>query len=61
MTFDEWYYKVENHSMRCERFDADLVAFMDDKVPLTVIEQWLRAAYQVGHDHAVDNLMDDGK
>jgi hypothetical protein len=56
MKFEDWLYETENFSLRLER--------LLDEVPTAnagLLIKWLEAAYQVGHDHALDKLMDDGK
>ncbi len=61
MTFDQWFYETQGFALRCEWFDADLVAFMDNKATNKDIEKWLKSAWQVGYEHAISNLTDDGK
>jgi hypothetical protein len=59
MKFEDWLYETENHSLRLERLYEDLNEYQGDNV--SIIIKWLLAAYQVGHDHAMGNLLDDGK
>jgi hypothetical protein len=50
MTFDEWFYGVENFSLRAERFYEDLLHYQGDN-PETIVK-WIKAAYDVGAEHA---------
>ena len=61
MTFNEWFYGLEGFSLRCERFDADLIAFQEDAVGNKRIEEWLKCAYDVGYEDAMGRKLDDGK
>ena len=59
MTFEEWFDGFENYSMRCERFYDDLADYQGDNAEIVI--KWLKAAYEVGYDHAMSKLVDDGK
>jgi hypothetical protein len=48
MSFDDWFYEVENYGLRAERFYEDLQRAMDD--PTRMVE-WLKAAYEQGKNH----------
>lgn len=61
MTFEEWYNEIENYSLRAERFHSELEAWRDGKLPTMFVVNWLRAAYNVGHEHALASFLDDGK
>lgn len=68
MTFDDWFYENENFGLRCERFSADLEAYADPRKTAEQalmrdrrILEWLKVAWEVGYDHAMGNLLDDGK
>jgi hypothetical protein len=56
MKFNDWLYENENFSLRLERLLEEVPTDNGGK-----LIKWLEAAYQTGHDHAVGNLMDDGK
>jgi hypothetical protein len=45
MSFDDWFFEIENYGLRAERFYDDLSRAMDD--PTQMVE-WLRAAYEQG-------------
>jgi hypothetical protein len=68
MTFDDWFYGTQGYGLRCEWFGADLVAYADPRKTAGMalmcdrrIVDWLKSAYQVGYEHAMGNLLDDGK
>lgn len=61
MTFDDWFGEIENFSLRAERFYSELEAYRDGHVSADRLIDWLTAAYQVGHSHALTHLIDDGK
>lgn len=61
MKFDDWFDEIEVFGLRSERFYDDLLTYKHDGVDAEHLVKWLKAAYQSGHDHAVGNLMDDGK
>lgn len=52
----EWLHEYEGYSLRSERL-LDDIAVGD---PKRIIE-WLKAAYEVGKEHAIAPLLDDGK
>lgn len=58
MKFHEWLNEIEVFSTREERF-IDAINNCND-LYYTLLS-WLYAAYQVGYDHALNNLIDDGK
>jgi hypothetical protein len=59
MTFKDWFYEIENFSMRCERFYDDLVHYQGDNAETIV--RWLEAAYQSGYEARMNEITDDGK
>ncbi len=68
MTFDQWLNEIENYSLRIERLydDIDTVTGVDKTVSEAVrnrslILSWMKAAYQVGREHALAPMIDDGK
>lgn len=61
MKFEDWFDEVEVFGLRSERFFDDLYAYKFDGVDAAHLVKWLKAAYNAGHDHAMNNLMDDGK
>lgn len=62
MTFDEWLEETELFSTRSERFFNDLDHHKDgSKGSYNRMVEWLKAAYLVGHDHAITKTLDDGK
>lgn len=56
MKFEDWLYETEAFSTRIERLYEEIPT--DSKGRLI---KWLEAAYLVGHDHAMEKIMDDGK
>jgi hypothetical protein len=68
MTFDEWMYQQQKYSTREERLydDIDMITGVA-KTPIesirskNIILGWLKAAYNVGHEHATTQHQDDGK
>lgn len=52
----EWLHEYEGYGLRSERL-LDDIATGD---PKRIIE-WLKAAYEVGKEHAIQSLLDDGK
>ena len=54
MRFNEWLNEQEVYSSRLERF-------FDESCSTERMLEWLEAAWQVGFDHALGNLIDDGK
>ena len=56
MKFNDWLYENENFSLRLERLLEEVPTENTGR-----LIKWLEAAYHVGHDHAIGNLMDDGK
>jgi len=61
MTFAEWFNEIELYSLRGERFYDDLYTYKMDGIDAEHIINWLKAAYEVGYEHAMGNLLDDGK
>ena len=63
MTFDEWFNEIEGFHLRCERFydDAEAYKYRCEPGDVRVLLGWLKAAYEVGYDHAMSKLVDDGK
>lgn len=61
MTFDQWFNQTEAFSLRGERFYDDLITYKLDGVEAEHFVKWLKAAYDAGHDHAMNRLVDDGK
>ncbi|CAB4142725.1 hypothetical protein UFOVP447_30 [uncultured Caudovirales phage] len=59
MTFEEWFYGIENYSLRAERFYNEIDP--DSRIDTKAIVSWLEAAYKVGYEHRNKELMDDGK
>jgi len=51
--FNEWFFGVENFSLRYERFIDDLQDYQGDNPE--VVEKWLKAAFEVGYDAGVKN------
>jgi len=49
MTFDEWFYGIENFSLRAERFYDEIDP--DSRTDTKALVSWLRAAYEVGYEH----------
>ena len=47
MTYDEWMNEVENYGTRYERFLSEWDAGMD----VVRMQEWLKAAYQMGLEH----------
>jgi hypothetical protein len=67
-TFEDWFYEIENFGLRAERFYCDLDNYATQDLSLEsrqvidkAIVSWLRAAYNVGREHALESLRDDGK
>ena len=52
MTFDEWLDEIEGFSLRRERLYDALQGFRNGDVAETHVMNWLRAAYDVGAEHA---------
>ena len=52
----EWLHEYEGYSLRSERLLDDIAV----GGPKRIIE-WLKAAYEVGKEHAIKSLLDDGK
>lgn len=54
MTYNEWMNEIENHSTRYDRFleewDTILVR-MDNDMSIERMEEWLKAAYDMGLKH----------
>ena len=48
-------------ALRSERFFDDLYAYKFDGIDAPHLVKWLKAAYEVGHAHALSRLEDDGK
>lgn len=68
MTFDQWLNEIENYSLRIERLydDIDTVTGVDKTASEAVrnrglIMSWMKAAYDVGYEDAMNRFMDDGK
>lgn len=61
MKFEEWFNEIEVFSLRGERFYDELEHYKDGAFPADNIVKWLRAAYDVGYEHAISKLVDDGK
>ena len=61
MKFDDWFDEVEVFGLRSERFFDDLYAYKFDGIDAPHLVKWLKAAYDVGHAHALSRLEDDGK
>lgn len=63
MSFDKWLEETEVYSRRGERLYEDLRMYkFNDRADEGIIMKWLRAAYEVGYDHAIKNAFtDDGK
>lgn len=59
MKFEDWFYEVENFGLRAERFYNEIDP--DSKTDSKALVSWLKAAYDVGHAHALSRLEDDGK
>ena len=55
MTFEEWMYEIENYGTRMERFLSEWDNGMSDKD----IMKWLKAAYEMGVEHALKNRIDN--
>ena len=48
-TFDDWFYEIESHSLRAERFFSTLDEFkFQNNIDAEAIK-WLRAAFNAGH------------
>jgi len=68
MTFDEWMNRQEKYSSRVDRLydDIDMITGVP-KSPIesarskNIILGWLKAAYNVGYEHATTQHQDDGK
>lgn len=50
MTFDDWLDEIEGFGLRRERLYADLDLADVPADARTRVLEWLRAAYEVGHD-----------
>ena len=61
MKFEDWFDENEVFSLRSERFYDDLITYKLEGVEAEHLVKWLRAAYDVGHAHALSRLEDDGK
>lgn len=59
MKFEDWFYELENFTIRAEWFHEDLAHYQGDN-PETIIK-WLRAAYDSGREHEAMKHWDDGK
>jgi hypothetical protein len=59
MTFDDWFDEVENFGTRSIRFYDDVNS--PDPKYNDMLLSWLKAAYQVGYEHALSRIIDDGK
>ena len=59
MKFEDWLHETENYSLRLERLYEDLNDYQGDNIEIVL--GWLKASWQVGYDHAMGNLLDDGK
>lgn len=57
MKFHEWLEQVEIFSSREER----LMDMLDNNYRYSTVLAWLEAAYNVGYEHAMNKLIDDGK
>lgn len=57
MTFEDWLNEIENYSCRQERILTEL----DDCRRTGILLSWLRAAYDVGYEHALHRMEDDLK
>lgn len=68
MKFDEWMNQQEKYSTRVDRLydDIDMITGVP-KSPIesarskNIILGWLKAAYNVGYEHATTQHQDDGK
>lgn len=61
MTFKDWFGEFEVFGFRSERFYDDLITYKLDGIDEEHLVKWLGAAYDAGHDHAMNRLVDDGK
>ena len=52
MEFEDWFYEQEAFTLRAERFYLDLESYHDELITEQDIVAWLRAAYEVGKEHA---------
>lgn len=60
MTFEEWLDEQEGFSgPRMYRLMDDINS--PDPKYNDLMLKWLQAAWQVGHDHALTRILDDGK
>lgn len=63
MEFDDWFYEQEGFHIRAERFYEEMDMMLGgapDECIISIVK-WLRAAYEVGKEHAIAPLLDDGK
>lgn len=47
-SFDDWFYEIENYSLRAERFWEE--SGMADASFAANLEKWLKAAYEAGYE-----------
>jgi len=59
MTFEHWLNEAECFSIREDRLDDDFS--MLDQKDYNKLRAWLKAAWFVGHEHALSTYLDDGK
>lgn len=50
MTFDEWFNEIEGFGLRSERFYSEIDP--DSRTDGQALVSWLRAAYDIGAEHA---------
>lgn len=60
--FEDWFYEPEGFALRAERFydEFDLMTGGEAAANIRIM-RWLRAAYEVGKEHALEPLQDDLK
>ena len=57
MEFEDWFYEQEGFHIRAERFydEMDMMLGGTPEAGIISIVGWLRAAYEVGKEHATQS------
>lgn len=63
MTFDDWFWEIENYSLRSERFYDEMDMLFGPELTqenMIKVVSWLKSAYEAGREHEYEKNLEEG-